>query len=79
MNSRPAQVRAVLHRESKVWPPENVEDIRLRSSIKAGSKGNAVLLVVNFGTFTCTDYFSVMFILAKKRIIEKVQLANIPW
>ena len=25
LNSRPAQVRAVVHRESKVWAPETVE------------------------------------------------------
>ena len=77
LNSRPAQVRAVVHRESKVWAPETVEDIRLRSSIKAHSKGNSVL-VVNLGTLTCTQYSSIMFIPAKKRIIERVQLANIP-
>ena len=47
LNSRPAQVREVMHQESRVWLPETVEDIRLRSSMKACSKGNAVLLVVN--------------------------------
>ena len=47
LNSRPAQFRAVMHRESRVWAPETMEDIRLRSSIKAQSKGNTVLLVVN--------------------------------
>ena len=30
LNSRPAQVRAVMHQESKVWGTETVEDIRLR-------------------------------------------------
>ena len=30
LNSRPAQVRAVMHRESKVWGAETMEDIRLR-------------------------------------------------
>ena len=35
LNSRPALVRAVMHRESKDWDPETVEDIRLRSSMKA--------------------------------------------
>ena len=34
-NSRPAQVGAVMCRESKDWAPETVEDIRLRSSMKA--------------------------------------------
>ena len=47
LNSRPAQVREVMHRESRVWLPETVEEIRLRSSVKACSKGNAILLVVN--------------------------------
>ena len=46
LNSRPAQVRAVMHRESKVWAPDTLVDIRLRSSMKACSKGNVVLLVV---------------------------------
>ena len=47
LNCRPAQVRAVTHQESRVWLPETIEDIRLRLSMKARSKGNAVLLVVN--------------------------------
>ena len=76
LNSRPAQVRAVVHRESKVWAPETVEDIRLRSSMKARSKGNSVLLVVNLGTLTCKEYSSIMFIPAKKRIIERVGAAG---
>ena len=78
LNSRPAQVRAVVHPESKVWAPETVEDNRLRSSIKSRSKGNSVLLVVNLGPLTCAKYSSIMFIPAKKRIIERVQPANIP-
>ena len=53
LNFRPAQVRAEVHREGKVWAPETVEEIRLRSSIKARSKGYSVLLVVNLGTLTC--------------------------
>ena len=40
LNSRPAQFRAVMHQESRVWVPVTVEDIRLRSSMKARSKGN---------------------------------------
>ena len=47
LNSRPAQFRAIMHRESRIWAPETVEDIRLRSSVKVRSKGNTVLLVVN--------------------------------
>ena len=56
LNSRPAQVRAVVHRESKVWAPETVEDIRHRSSIKSRNKDNSVLLVLNVGTLTCAEY-----------------------
>ena len=72
LNSRPAQVRAVVYQESKVWAPETVEDIRLRSSIKAHSKGNSVLLVVNLGILTSTEYSSIMFIPVKKRTKERV-------
>ena len=78
LNSRPAQVTAVVHHESKFWAVETLEDIKLRSSMKAHNKGNLVLLVVNIGTLTCKKYSSIMFILAKKRIIERVQSANIP-
>ena len=77
LNSRPAQVRAVMHRESKVWAPDTLADIRLRSSMKARSKGNVVLLVVNLGTLACTEYSRMMFIPAKKRIIGSVQPAKI--
>ena len=49
LNFRLAQVRTVMHRESKVWAPETV-DVRLSLSMKTRSKGNAVLLVVNLGT-----------------------------
>ena len=52
LNTRPAQVRAVIHRESEVSAPESVKDTRLRSSMKARSKGNAVLLVVSLGILT---------------------------
>ena len=47
LNSRPAQFRTVMHQERRVWDPETVEDIRLRSSMKPRSKGSTVLLVVN--------------------------------
>ena len=78
LNSRPGQFRAVVHQESKVWASETVEDIRLTSSMKADSKSNLVLLVVDLRTLTCKEYCSIMFIPANKRIIERVQLANIP-
>ena len=71
LNSRPAQVKAVVHRESKVSAPETEEDIRLRSSVKARGNGKSVLLVANLGTLTCAEYSSIMFMPAKKRIIER--------
>ena len=57
---------------SKVWAPETEEDIRLKSFIKACSKGNLVLLEVNLGTLTWKVYSSIMLIAAKKMIIERV-------
>ena len=78
LNSRPAQVKAVVHRESKVWAPKSLVVIRLRSSMKARSNGKVVLLVVNLGTLVCIQYSSMMLIPAKKRIIERVKPANIP-
>ena len=45
--------------------------------MKARSNGNVVLLVVNLGTLVCIEYSSMMFIPAKKRIIERVQPAKI--
>ena len=35
LNSRLAQFRVVMHQERRVSAPETVEDIRLRSSMKA--------------------------------------------
>ena len=78
LNSRPAQVRAVMHRESKVWAPETLADIRLRSSMKARSKGNVVLVVVNLGSLAYIEYSIMMFIPAKKGIIESVSQQKFP-
>ena len=71
LNSRSAQVRAVMHQESKVWDQKTLVGIRLRSFMKACNKGNVVLLVVNLGTLACIEYSSTMFILAKKMIYWK--------
>ena len=72
LNFRLAHVRAVIHRESKIWAPENVDDIRLWSSMKVRNKGSAVLLPVNLGPLACIEYSSMMFIPAKKRIMERM-------
>ena len=65
-----------MQQESKVWARETVEDVRLRSSMKARSKSNAVLLVVNLGSVALTEYSSMMFIPVKKKIMERVQSAR---
>ena len=44
--------------------------------MKASSKGNVLLLVVNSGTPACIEYSSMMLIPAKKKIRERVQPAN---
>ena len=41
--------------------------------MKARIKGNVILLVVNLGTLAFIEYSSMMFIPAKKRIIERKQ------
>ena len=66
LHSRPAQVKAAM------------VVIRFKSSMKARSKGNVVLLVVNLGTMVCIEYSSMLFIPAKKRITERVQPGKIP-
>ena len=78
LNSRPAQVKGVVHRKSKVLAPEIVDNIRLRSTMKARSKGNSVLLVVNLETLIYKEYSSIKFMQAKKRAIERVQTAKVP-
>ena len=39
----PAQFRAIVHREGKVFAPQLVEDIMFRSSMKALNGGNKIL------------------------------------
>ena len=46
--------------------------------MKACIKGNVVLLVVTLGTLAFIEYSSMMFIPAKKRIIERQQPAKFP-
>ena len=62
LNSRPAHVRAVMQQESKVWGPETVGDIKLSSSMKPGSKDNAVLFMVDLETLACIEYSCMIFI-----------------
>ena len=66
-----------MHWGNKIWAPETLVDIGLWSSMKAHSKGNVVLLVVNVGTLASIECSSMIFIEPKKRIIETVQPAKI--
>ena len=58
--------------------PETLVVIRLRSSMKAHSKGNVVLLVVNLRTLACIEYSSLMLGPSKKRIIDRVRQVKTP-
>ena len=75
---RPAHFRAIVQRESKVFAPQTVEDIMFRSSMKALIGGNKILFRWNGGVVTTKEYSSIMFIPAKKIIIDRVQPAKIP-
>ena len=78
LNSRPAHLRAVVQRCSRVWALYTEEDIRLRSSIKAQSKGKGTPLERNWEAFVCMEYSRMIFMLAKNKIIDTVQPAKIP-
>ena len=54
------------------------EDNRFKSSMKARTKGNGLLLITNLGTFVCKEYCKITFIPARNKIIEIVQPVNIP-
>ena len=75
---RPAHFRAIVQQESKVFAPYTVEDIRFRSSMKALIGGNKILFRWNCGVVATKEYSRIMFIPAKKGIIDRVQPANIP-
>ena len=75
---RPAHFRAIVQRESKVFAPHTVEDIMFRSSMKALIGGNEILFRWNCGVVATKEYSRIMFIPAKKSIIDRVQPAKIP-
>ena len=61
-----------MHCESTVRAQETMEDIGLRSSIKFG------IISSKFRDFDLYRVFKYNVHTSKKRIIERVQLANIP-
>ena len=70
---RPAHFRAIVQRESKVFAPHTVEDIMFRSSMKALIGGNKILFRWNCGVVATKEYSRIMFIPAKKSIIDRAQ------
>ena len=74
----PAHFRAIVQQESKVFAPQTVEDIMFRSSMKALIGGNEILFRWNCGVVATKEYSRIMFIPAKKSIIDRVQPAKIP-
>ena len=74
---RPAHFRAIVQRESKVFSPQTVEDITFRSSMKPLIGGNEIYLD-GIVVWWLPEYSRIMFIPAKKSIIDRVQTAKIP-
>ena len=70
---RPAQFRAIVQRESKVFAPQIVEDIIFRSSMKALIGGNEILFRWNCGVVATKEYSRIMFIPTKRSIIDRVE------
>ena len=75
---KPAHLSAIVEQESKVFAPETVKDIMFRSSMMALVGGNEILFRWNCGVVATKEYSRIMFIPAKKSIIDRVQLAKIP-
>ena len=62
---KPAHLRDVVQRCSRVWVPCTEEDIRLTSSIKVWSKGKGTLLERNWEAFVCMKYSRMIFMPVK--------------
>ena len=75
---RPTHFRAIAQQESKAFAPHTMEEIMFRSSMKALIGGNEILFRWNCGVVATKEYSRIMFIPAKKSIIDRVQLAKIP-
>ena len=70
---RPAHFRAIVQQESKVLVPHTLEDIMFRPSMKALIGGNEILFRWNCGVVATKEYSRIMFIPAKKSIIDRAQ------
>ena len=74
---RPAHFRAIVQWESKVFPPQIVKDIIIRSSIKVLIGGNEILFRWDCGVVATKEYCRIVFIPAKRSIIDRVQPTKI--
>ena len=80
LKSIPAHFKAVEHLDNSIWTPETDSDIKSMSSIKALIKGRVVFEeVTKFGALHVLVYSMMTFIPARKRMIEMVQPAKIPF
>ena len=77
LNSRPVHLRAVLQCCGRVWAPCTEDGIRLRSSIKAQSKGKETPLERKWEAFVCMECSRMTFMPAKNKMIDTVQPAKI--
>ena len=73
---RPAHFRSIVQWESKVLALEIVEEM-FRSSMKALTGGKNILFKWNSGVVATKEHSRIIFIPAKKRIINRVQPAKI--
>ena len=73
---RPAHFRAIVQQESKVFARQIVENILFRSSLKALIGGKEILFRWNCGVVATKEYSRIMFIPAKKSIIDRVSATS---
>ena len=76
VKGRPADFRAIVQQESKVFAPQTVEDIMFRSSMKALIGGNEILF--RWVWWLQKSILELCSFQPKKSIIDRVQPAKIP-
>ena len=76
VKGRPADFRAIVQQESKVFAPQTVEDIMFRSSMKALIGGNEILF--RWVGWLQKSILELCSFQPKKSIIDRVQPAKIP-
>ena len=74
---KPAHFRDIVQRESKVFAAQIAEDIIFRSSMKTLIGSIEILFRWNCGVIATKEYSRIMFIPAKKSIIDRVQPVKI--